>query len=269
MSPIVPGTYDLSVVRFYQPKAAIADLMAMPPMRVRRISRPMAARKTCGICSAGGTRDHRVRVSLPAVPSSADDLALGDALRPAKADFVEIEVGMLGADVMKDTGHRALYPQIKALDRVGVNPPANIFAAPMLNGLVRGEVLADSDKRLPFVAHQVGRGFDLFLEHAFDFIRREIGDHCGPGIAGRGAPRGRVGPLHHRQDWLLRGPPQTFATAAWRRLVDPLLRPSAEKELVDLDRAAERVLARQHQAQGMSNAPGGRLAHPKCLGQTN
>ena len=69
-----------------------------------------------------------------------------------------------------------------------MNPPANIFAAPMLNGLVRGEVLADSDKRLPFVAHQVGRGFDLFLEHAFDFIRREIGDHCGPGIAGGGRP---------------------------------------------------------------------------------
>src|SRR5271163_5172107 len=41
---------------------AIADLMAMPPIRVRRISRPMAARKTCGSCSAGGTRDHRVRV---------------------------------------------------------------------------------------------------------------------------------------------------------------------------------------------------------------
>ena len=32
----------------------------MPPMRVRRISRPMAARKTCGSCSAGGTRDHKV-----------------------------------------------------------------------------------------------------------------------------------------------------------------------------------------------------------------
>src|SRR5271156_6525774 len=52
----------LNVERFYQPKAAIADLMAMPPIRVRRISRPMAARKTCGSCSAGGTRDHRVRV---------------------------------------------------------------------------------------------------------------------------------------------------------------------------------------------------------------
>src|SRR5580658_4058001 len=56
------GYLGTGVRRFYQPKAAIADLMVMPPMRVRRISRPMAARKTCGICSAGGTRDHRVRV---------------------------------------------------------------------------------------------------------------------------------------------------------------------------------------------------------------
>src|SRR5215472_12787082 len=33
---------------FYQPKTAMGDFMAMPPMRVRRISRPTAARKTCG-----------------------------------------------------------------------------------------------------------------------------------------------------------------------------------------------------------------------------
>ena len=46
----------------YQPKTAMADLTTMPPMRVRRISRPTAARKTCGNWSAGGTRDHRVRV---------------------------------------------------------------------------------------------------------------------------------------------------------------------------------------------------------------
>src|ERR1700739_4875234 len=47
---------------------------------------------------------------LSTAPRSPDDLAFGDALRPAEADFVEIEVGMLGADVMKDTGHRALHP---------------------------------------------------------------------------------------------------------------------------------------------------------------
>src|SRR5271155_1690088 len=197
------------------------------------------------------------------MPVAADDLACGDALRPAKADFVEIEVGMLGADVMKDAGHRALHPQIEALDRVGVNPTANIFAAPMLNGLVRGEVMADSEKRLPLVAHQVSAGLDVFIENAFDFIHREIGDYCGPGIAGWRAPRGCVGPLHHHQDRLLCGPSQTFATAARRRFASALLWPSAEKELINLDRPAERVLARQHQAQGMSNAPGRRLAHPK------
>jgi hypothetical protein len=75
--------------------------------------------------SAGGTRDHRVRVILG---RAGDDLALGDALRPAKADILEIEVGVLGADVMRDTSHRALYPQIEAVDRIGVNRAANIYS---------------------------------------------------------------------------------------------------------------------------------------------
>src|SRR5262245_54809954 len=97
------------------------------------------------------------------MPVASENLAFGDALRPAKADFVEIEVGMLGTDVMKDTGHRALHPQIEALDRIGVNRAANIFAPPMLNGLVCGETLTNRDKRLPLVAHQVGPRVDLFL----------------------------------------------------------------------------------------------------------
>ena len=132
--------------------------MAMPPLLVRRIWRPIAARKTCSSWSAGGTRDHRVRVFSRPCRVAADDLAFGDALRPAKTDFVEIEVGMLGADVMKDPGHRALHPQIEALDRVGVNRATHIFAPRMLNGLVRGEILTDSNKRLPLVAHQAGIG---------------------------------------------------------------------------------------------------------------
>src|SRR5215471_13271935 len=104
------------------------------------------------------------------MPIAAEDLALGDALRPAKADFVEIEVGMLGTDVMKDASHRALHPQIEALDRVGVNRATNLFAAPMLNGLVRGKTLTDRNECLPpLVAHQVGPRVDLFFEHAFDF----------------------------------------------------------------------------------------------------
>src|SRR6516225_6046018 len=121
------------------------------------------------------------------MPVASENLAFGDALRPAKADFVEIEVGMLGTDVMKDTGHRALHPEIKALDRVGVNRATNIFAASMLHRLVRGKTLTNCDECLPLVAHQVGPWVDLFLEHAFDFIHREIGDHRGPGIAGRRA----------------------------------------------------------------------------------
>lgn len=44
----------------YQPKAATADLMVMPPSGLLRIWRPVAARNTCNNCSAGGTRDQRV-----------------------------------------------------------------------------------------------------------------------------------------------------------------------------------------------------------------
>ena len=42
-----------------------------------------------------------------------------------------------------------------------------------------------------------------------------------------------------------------------------------EEATVQSLRSAERVLARQHQAQSISNAPGCRLAHPNCLGQAN
>ena len=125
----------------------------------------------------------------------------------------------------------------------------------MLNGLMRSETLADSDKRFPLIAHQVNPGLDLFFEHAFDFIHREIGDDRGTGITGRRALHSRAGPLYHRQDRALCGPSQTLATTAWRWLVGSLFRPATKKELVDFDGAAERVLARQHQAQGMSNAP--------------
>jgi hypothetical protein len=68
------------------------------------------------------------------------------------------------------------------------------------------------------VAHQVGPWVDLFLEHAFDFIHREIGDHRGPGIAGRRALRSCAGSLHHRQNRMLCGAPQTLATTTRRRL---------------------------------------------------
>ena len=114
----------------------------------------------------------------------------------------------------------------------------------MLNGLVRGETLTDRDKRLPLIAHQVGPGVDLFVEHAFDFIQREIGDDCGPSIAGKCARRSCAGSLHHRQNRVLCSAPQTLATTARRRLIRLLLRPSAKKEFIDLDGAAERVLAR-------------------------
>lgn len=43
-----------------QPKAATVDLMMIPPPGLRRIGRPVAARKSLRSCSAGGTRDQMV-----------------------------------------------------------------------------------------------------------------------------------------------------------------------------------------------------------------
>jgi hypothetical protein len=46
--PLPFSLCPLMLHRFYKPKTAMRDLMVIPPMRVRRISLPMAARKTCG-----------------------------------------------------------------------------------------------------------------------------------------------------------------------------------------------------------------------------
>jgi hypothetical protein len=41
------------------------------------------------------------------MPRFANGIACDDALRPAETDLVEMQVRMLRADVVKDTGNRA------------------------------------------------------------------------------------------------------------------------------------------------------------------
>ena len=47
-------------------------------------------------------------------------------LRPAEADFVEVEIGVLRTDVMEHAGDSAAYSVIEAFCRVGVNEAARI-----------------------------------------------------------------------------------------------------------------------------------------------
>jgi hypothetical protein len=89
----VPGDCWINERRLYQPKTATADLMAMPPMRVRRISRPTAARKTCGNWSAGGTLESHEKLSLPAISLDCRGAA-GAARAPLHRSDLEVSCDM-------------------------------------------------------------------------------------------------------------------------------------------------------------------------------
>lgn len=55
-------------------------------------------------------------------------LAGSKALGPAEADFVEIQVGKLRADVMKSAGDSSPDPSIEPFNRIDVDGIPDIFA---------------------------------------------------------------------------------------------------------------------------------------------
>ncbi|KSV91469.1 hypothetical protein N181_31035 [Sinorhizobium fredii USDA 205] len=72
----------------------------------------------------------------------------------ALADLVEIQVGMLRADVMKDAGNCAADAGIEPFDRIDMDGVAKVFAAGMLHGVTLGIVFANGHERLRLIAHQ-------------------------------------------------------------------------------------------------------------------
>lgn len=109
-------------------------------------------------------------------------------------------------------------------------------------------------------------GFDFLLEDSFGLIDREIVHDRGAGICGGRADRDPARPLRHRQYGSLCRSRPTLAAPPRRRSIGRLLRPAAEMELVDFDRAAERLLPRQRQPRAVTHPPSRRLAHPERLG---
>ena len=91
-------------------------------------------------------------------------MAADDALRPAKADLVEIEIGMLRADVVENTSHRPANSGIEPFGGVGVNRAAGVLAFGMLDRVVAGEILSDGDEGFPVIAHQMRFGSNPVLE---------------------------------------------------------------------------------------------------------
>ncbi|KSV83634.1 hypothetical protein N184_34585 [Sinorhizobium sp. GL28] len=74
---------------------------------------------------------------------------------------MEIQVGVLRADMMKDTGNRAADAGIETFDRIDMNGVTNVFAAGMLHSVMPGIVLAKGYERCRLIAHQIGVGVDL------------------------------------------------------------------------------------------------------------
>jgi len=148
-----------------------------------------------------------------------------------------------------------------------MNRAANIFLLRVLNRIMRSERLADSDEGFPFIAHEMRFWFDLLLEDSFGLAYREIVYDRGARIPRGCADNNGARPLRHRQYGSLRSSRLTLAAASWRRSIGLLLWPSAEIELVDFDRAAERRLARQHQPQVVTHPPSRWPTYADRLGQ--
>lgn len=64
------------------------------------------------------------------------------ALRTSEANLVEIQVGMLRVDMMKDAGDGTADAGVEALHRIDVDGVANILTTGMFHGLVLGKAPA-------------------------------------------------------------------------------------------------------------------------------
>src|SRR5437879_1255709 len=101
------------------------------------------------------------------MPGFANDVSCDDALRSSEADLVEIQVGMLRADMMKDAGDGTADAGVEALHRIDVDGVTNILTTGMLHGLVLGKALTNGHECFPLVAHQMSARFDLRFNDAF------------------------------------------------------------------------------------------------------
>lgn len=70
---------------------------------------------------------------MPGFPNGA---SRHHALRPSETDLVEIQVGMLRADMMKNPGDGTADAGVEALHRIDVDGVANILTTGMFHGLV-------------------------------------------------------------------------------------------------------------------------------------
>lgn len=140
------------------------------------------------------------------------------------------------------------------------------IAGSVSDGIVGGEGFTDGQERTPLVAHQMGREIDGFAQHSAGLTLRQIAHHPGPRCPGWRTLLKLPGPSNHSENRRFRGPRLALAAATQAGTTRVSARAPANVELVDLDGAAELLLAGHQQSQGMTHAPGCWLADPDRLG---
>ncbi len=160
---------------------------------------------------------------------------------------MEVQVGMLRADMVKNTRDGPPDAGIEAFHRIDVDSVADIFVAGMLHGLMLGKTLTNGHERFRLIAHQMGMGFDLRFSCTFGGTQRKSGHDRGTRASGRSAGRDVIRSLHHGHDRGFLRIRLTFPAPSRRRVIRPLSGSSTEMEMVDLHRAGKHILPRHHQ----------------------
>jgi hypothetical protein len=188
-------------------------------------------------------------------------------LRPAKADLIELQIGVVWADVVEDTGDGAANAVIEALGRIGMDGAADIFAFRVTDSVMGDEGFANRQEGFPFVAHQMGGKVDGLAPHPACLAFGQISDDTGSCVPGWRTFFSLIRPLNDGENRRLRCPWMPLAAPAWPRAIGILAWSAADLELVDFNRASELALPGDQQPQSMTHAPSRRLTDPESLGQ--
>lgn len=135
--------------------------------------------------------------------------------------------------------------------------------------MVSCEGLADRHEGFPLVAHQMCPRVHGLAQHPVCLTFGEIRCDMGSGLASAAPLFRRCWPLHDGERGGLRRPRLAFPSPAETRTTGVLAGAAADREFVHLDSARERLLAGQHQSQGVAHPPSRRLADPNRRSQAH
>lgn len=179
---------------------------------------------------------------------------------------MEIQVSMLRSDMVKDAGDRPPDAGIETLPRIDVDRVANIFVAGMLHGLMLGKTLAIAMNA--FASSLIKcEWVSICISIARSAARNERPVTTAARVSPAGAGRDVGRPLHHPHDRRFRRIRLIFPAPSRRWVIRPLSGTSPRWKWSISTVPSSMFSRRHHQPQGVTHAPGRRLAHAKDLGE--